>query len=231
MLKNNPLRKGIALIVIVLCVGASIVIGAHENIGKRNNIGQNNDDNYIFLQDVDQQPIFYHDQMHPEYSKPTAPNTKSVNKAPQILWWYDLDAPSFGSAAVNDIDGDGNLEIVFGTYFNDEHIYALNAESGTLLWKYNTGGCNDASPTIADVDLDGDLEVVVPASSPYRVYCFDGATGQVEWSTSTGYPNCIDSPPAVADVDNDDKPEVILGTFYGHVFCLNGEDGSICWQN
>jgi len=152
------------------------------------------------------------------------------NGTPQILWWYDLDAPSFGSAAVDDIDGDGFLEIVFGTYFNDEHIYALNAEDGSLLWKYNTGGCNDASPAIADVDLDGELEVIVPSSSPYEVYCFDGATGQVEWSTSTGYPNCIDSPPAIADVDNDDKPEVILGTFYGYVFCFNGEDGSICWQ-
>ncbi len=149
---------------------------------------------------------------------------------PEILWWYDLDAPSFGSAAVGDIDGDSKPEIVFGTYFNDEHIYALNAESGTLHWKYNTGGCNDASPTIADVDLDSELEVIVPASSPYRIYCFNGETGNVEWSTSTGYPNCIDSPPAVADVDNDDKPEIIFGTFYGYVFCLNGEDGSIFWQ-
>lgn len=223
MAKNNPFRKGIALIVIILCVGTNIVIGAQGYIGISNNIGQNNGDNYIFLKDIDQQPIFHNGRIPQVYPI-------SVNNAPQILWWYDLDAPSFGSAAVNDIDGDDNLEIVFGTYFNDEHIYALNAESGTLLWKYNTGGCNDASPAIADVDLDGELEVVVPASSPYRVYCFNGATGQVEWSTSTGYPNCIDSPPAVADVDNDDKPEVILGTFYGYVFCLNGEDGSICWQ-
>jgi len=151
-------------------------------------------------------------------------------QAPQILWWYDLDAPSFGSAATADIDGDGKLEIVFGTYFNDEHIHALNAEDGSLLWKYDTGGCNDASPVIADVDLDGELEVIAPASSPYKVYCFNGATGAVEWSTSTGYPNCIDSPPAVADVDNDSKPEVVLGTFYGHVFCLNGEDGSVEWN-
>ena len=156
-------------------------------------------------------------------------NTAGIG-SPQILWWFDLDAPSLGSAAVDDIDGDGYLEIVFGTYFNDEHIYALNAEDGSLLWKYNTGGCNDASPAIADVDLDGELEVIVPSSSPYTVYCFDGATGQVEWSKSTGYPNCIDSPPAIADVDNDDKPEVVLGTFYGYVFCFNGEDGSICWQ-
>jgi len=153
-----------------------------------------------------------------------------LRDSPQIMWWYDLDAPCFGSAATEDIDNDGNLELVFGTYFNDEHVYALNADDGTLLWKYFTDGCNDASPVISDVDLDGELEVVIASSSPYEVYCFDGTTGDVEWSTSTGYPNCIDSPPAVADVDNDNKPEVILGAWYGWVFCLNGEDGSICWQ-
>ncbi len=154
----------------------------------------------------------------------------SDKDASDILWWYDLNAPSFGSAATADIDDDGLLEIVFGTYFNDEHVYALNANNGTLLWKYNTGGCNDASPVIYDVDNDDDLEVIIPTSSPYTVYCFDGRTGAVEWSTSTGYPNCIDSPPAIADVDNDELPEVILGTFYGNVFCLNGENGSIQWQ-
>jgi outer membrane protein assembly factor BamB len=148
----------------------------------------------------------------------------------QILWWYQLDAPSFGSSAVGDIDEDGFLEVVFGTYFNDEHVYALNAEDGSLLWSYDTGGCNDASPVIADVDLDGHLEVVLPASSPSMVYCFNGMTGAVEWSRSTGASNCIDSPPAVADVDNDGKPEVVFGTFYGNVFCLNGEDGTIRWQ-
>ncbi len=149
---------------------------------------------------------------------------------PEIMWFYDLNAPSFGSAATADIDGDGLLEIVFGTYFNDESVYALNADDGSLLWKYDTGGCNDASPVIADVDLDGELEVIIPSSSPYEVYCFTGANGTVEWSRSTGYPNCIDSPPAIADLDNDELPEIVFGTFYGYVFCLNGENGSICWQ-
>lgn len=160
---------------------------------------------------------------------PPTTTEAETDTTPQILWWYDLNAPSFGSSAVGDIDKDGKLEIVFGTYFNDQHIYALNADSGTLLWRYNTGGCNDASPAIADVDLDDTLEVVVPASSPCRVYCFNGVTGAVKWSISTGS-NSIDSPPAIADVDNDGKPEVIFGTFYGYVYCLNGENGSQCWR-
>jgi outer membrane protein assembly factor BamB len=146
----------------------------------------------------------------------------------EIVWWYDLNAPSFGSAAVDDIDGDDKLEIVFGAYFNDEQIHALNAEDGSVLWSYNTGGCNDASPAIYDVDLDGELEVILAASSPCRVFCFDGASGGVEWSRYVGY--SIDSPPAIADVDNDNKPEIIFGTFLGNIFCLNGEDGTVYWQ-
>ena len=149
---------------------------------------------------------------------------------PEILWWFDLEAPSFGSSSIDDIDGDGFMEIVFGTYFNDEHIYALNAEDGSLLWSFDTGGCNDASPLIFDVDMDDELEVIIAASSPYHVYCFNGATGDIEWDVSAGFPNCIDSPPAAADVDNDGRPEIVFGTFYGHVMCINGEDGSLCWQ-
>ena len=147
---------------------------------------------------------------------------------PQILWQVDLDAPSFGSAAVADIDNDNYPEIVFGTYFNDEKVYALNAEDGSELWSFNTSSCNDASPVIYDVDLDGQLEVIIPASATCIVYCFNGADGTVEWTRNTGH--CMDSPPSIADVDNDQKPEIVVGTFQGYVFCLNGENGSIQWQ-
>jgi len=149
-------------------------------------------------------------------------------QAPQVEWWYDLNAPSLGSAATADIDNDGKLEIVFGAYFNDECVHALNAEDGSLLWKYDTGGCNDASPVIADVDMDGQLEVILPSSSPQILYCFNGKTGKVEWSKPMGY--CMDSPPAIADMDKDGKPEIVLGTFNGNVFCLNGENGSQVWK-
>lgn len=148
----------------------------------------------------------------------------------EILWKYDLKAPSFGSSALGDIDKDGKLEIVFGTYFNDENIYALNTEDGSLLWKYNTKSCNDASPVIFDVDKDGDLEVIISASATSIVYCFDGKTGAIKWTASTGYGFCIDSPAAIADIDSDEKWEVILGTFWGYVYAFNGEDGNKLWS-
>lgn len=98
------------------------------------------------------------------------------------------------------------------------------------MWKYNTKSCNDASPAIADVDGDGNLEVIISASATSIVYCFDGATGNMKWTASTGYGYSIDSPAAIADVDSDGKAEVILGTFWGFVYVFNGEDGSLLWS-
>jgi len=146
---------------------------------------------------------------------------------PSVMWFYDVNDMSFGNSATADIDGDDTLEIVFSTYRNDCSVYALNAEDGSLLWKYNTGGCNDVAPLIYDVDQDGQLEVVVPGSCNPTTFCFDGATGIVEWSAPT---RGSDSPPTVADIDNDGKPEILHGEFGGYVICLNGEDGSQAWE-
>lgn len=156
------------------------------------------------------------------------PVSSSGQTYPEIKWWTDLDAPSFGSAATADLDGDGLPELVFGTYFNDEAIHCLNGEDGSHSWTFETGGCNDASPVICDVDGDGGPEVVVPCSSTQTVHCLDGATGEPVWSTDEGY--CIDSPPAVADVDSDGDLEVVNGTFNGHVFCLDADSGYVQWE-
>ena len=150
-----------------------------------------------------------------------------AGQQPEILWTYDMADMAFGMAAMEDIDRDGKPEIVFGTYRNDERIIALNAEDGSLLWDYNTGGCNDVAPLIYDVDGDGYLEVVAPGSCAPTTVCLDGATGSLEWETTT---HGSDSPPTVADVDNDGKPEILHGEFNGWVICINGEDGSVLWE-
>ena len=151
----------------------------------------------------------------------------SLAQTSQIKWHYDLKAPSFGQAAMADIDNDGKPEIVFSTYMGDGTVYALNAEDGSLCWKYYTGSCNDAAPLIYDVDGDGNPEVIVASSCITNTFCFNGATGAVKWKTPTGG---TDSPPSVDDIDNDGKPEILQGEFNGKVLCINGEDGSIKWE-
>ena len=153
--------------------------------------------------------------------------SKSISQDPRVLWYYDLNSASFGNACAADIDGDGYLEIVFSTYFNDEAIYALNGEDGSLLWKYITNGCNDAAPLILDVDNDGLLEVILHSSSNHNLFCFNGTDGSIKWMVPT---YGTDSPPSSEDIDKDGYPEIFGGDFYGQLNCFNGMDGSTIWK-
>src|SRR5262245_61014061 len=93
--------------------------------------------------------------------------TLGIGAAPasiQPLWTFDLQSPSYGGGALG--EWNNTWVIVFGTYFNDEHLYALRARDGKLLWKFKSeGGPFDASVAIADVDGDGQSEILAADSS------------------------------------------------------------------
>ncbi|HEX3147397.1 MAG TPA: PQQ-binding-like beta-propeller repeat protein [Gemmataceae bacterium] len=130
-------------------------------------------------------------------------------KAPEVLWKLDLDSASYGGGAIGDLAGNGDKVIVFGTYFNDEHLYAVRTKDGKLLWKFKSeGGPFDASVALVDLDGDGKLEVLAADSSTGALFCLDHA-GKVVWKTKL--PNSTDSPPSVGDVDGDGKVEIVVG--------------------
>jgi outer membrane protein assembly factor BamB len=131
---------------------------------------------------------------------------------PKNLWKMPTRAPSFGSGAAADIDGDGKLEIVFGTYFNDEHLYAVNAEDGSVLWKRKSeGGPLDASVAIVDLDGDRKPEILAADSSTGTLFCI-GGDGKDRWTLKL--PNSTDSPPAVGDLDGDGVLEIVVGSMW-----------------
>jgi|TARA_B100000959_G_C14941833_1_gene608167 outer membrane protein assembly factor BamB len=151
----------------------------------------------------------------------------------KLLWSFELKAPSYGSGAAADIDGDGKPEIVFGTYYNDEHVYALNGEDGSLLWKFKSeGGPVDTSILLHDLTGDGRPEVVFGDSASGTLFCLKG-DGEVLWKFAGQ--SGTDSPPAAADLDGDGKVEVVYGTMKkggkdGFVNVLDGATGNPIWS-
>ena len=151
----------------------------------------------------------------------------------KLLWSFELEAPSYGSGAAADIDGDGKPEVVFGTYYNDEHVYALNGEDGSLLWKFKSeGGPVDTSILLHDLTGDGQPEVVFGDSAYGTLFCLKG-DGEVLWKFAGQ--SGTDSPPAAADLDGDGKIEVVYGTMKksgkdGFVNVLDGATGNPIWS-
>jgi len=145
-------------------------------------------------------------------------------KFPEVLWKVDLESASYGGGAIGDLAGDGSKVLVFGTYFNDEHLYAVRAKDGKELWKFKSdAGPFDASVALVDLDGDGKLEVLAADSSSGTIFCLDHA-GKVVWTAKL--PNSTDSPPSVGDIDGDGKVEIVVGTMalgdkHGRVVALD----------
>lgn len=134
------------------------------------------------------------------------------------------------SAAVGDITGDGNSEIVAlardATPYGDSlcFVYAWTA-TGELLPGFPIGfGASRHSPVLYDLDGDGILEIIQVfvggghycSGEPAKCYIIKGnGSVMAGWPQVLG-PKTGTPKPAVGDIDGDGLPEVItlLGTCY-----------------
>ena len=124
----------------------------------------------------------------------------------QALW---------SSPVTADLDGDGHLEIAYGTgnYFHDdrgEYIRVWNHD-GTQLFQLATVGRTFATPLICDLDGDGDKEVLATTLDGY-IFAWDHQGNQLFATQTTTYGssgiNPIFSSPIAVDINGDSKLEI-----------------------
>ena len=159
---------------------------------------------------------------------------KGESELPEgVLWQFDLKSDLKGSGAIADIDNDGKLEVVFGTYFGEKHLFCVSAPTGELLWKLKSdAGPLDASVAIDDFDGDESLEIFSADSSTGHVYNLD-PKGELNWKFRL--PNSTDSPPAIADLDGDGTEELVIGSMWqrdgkGAINCYSADKQKMLWE-
>lgn len=117
-------------------------------------------------------------------------------------------AAADAGAAVEDVDGDGKLEIFSQT--ERRGLYAYNHD-GTVRWRKDSWGGN-AGPVVSDLNGDGKKEVVFFGDGG-EVRAYDASTGTRRWGFWAGNyvkPASIPVAGNVGDLDGDGKKEVVF---------------------
>jgi outer membrane protein assembly factor BamB len=123
------------------------------------------------------------------------------------------------SLSLADLDGNGVVDIVFGT--NRGEVYALNGKDGSEIWSIDKGVSSfRSSPLIYDIDSDNNKEVIIGSDNSI-LYSIDGESGIVEWEYDSD--GAITSSPALVDFAVGGSPEILFGTDNGTVYVLDME--------
>ncbi len=152
-------------------------------------------------------------------------------------WNYDAGSLLLSSPVVEDIDGDGRKEIIFGT--KNGKLMSIDVD-GTLKWTYSAEETHSemelmfldtennnsisSSPNVADINNDGKKEIVFGTESG-TIYVLDGK-GKLLWKYKTEGP--IRGTPFIQKFANNEYG-ILFGSSDKTLYFLNGK-GQLLWK-
>lgn len=104
----------------------------------------------------------------------------------------------------------------------DGHIYALDAQAGTLKWKFATGNVVHASPAVAN-------GTVYVGSWDRYFYALDENTGALRWKFLTGDDTKIYNQVGIAGSATVAEGRVYFGCRDSHLYALDAATGAVRW--
>lgn len=150
-----------------------------------------------------------------------------------VLWRTGMPADdcfthALTQPAIEDVDGDGTLEVVVST--TENALVAYDAWTGTEEWRVPLTTYGYGQPTIANITPAAGPEVVT--SDIYGGVVATGANESVAWRADLNA-TAWDGPvvwaaPVVDDVDGDSRPEALVGSNEGPV--LLSARGDVEWR-
>ncbi len=172
----------------------------------------------------------------------------AANGATLPGWPFFTADSVFSTAAVGDLYGTGQEELVLGgasstgfalglNYAQGGHVRVLNAQ-GKQIYDYDTNQEVDSSPAIGDFLAGGATGIVVGTGSFYpgasdtdTLKAFSTRLGPPVWSVTLD--GLTKSSPALATVEGGSQLYVVEGTdtgTSGSVWALNGATGATVWH-
>ena len=97
----------------------------------------------------------------------------ALNTGCGLAWSRVLNGQTSDSPALADVEGNGQLDVVEGTYAGT--VYVLNGTNGNTVWSATASGQVIGSPVTADLTGAGYQDVIVPTVSGIDI--FDGRSG------------------------------------------------------
>jgi hypothetical protein len=126
-------------------------------------------------------------------------------------------APAFG-----DLDGDGDADMLLGTWNHDVLVFRNSGAAGPSRWVADESATirpprgSHSTPALGDVDGDRDLDLIVGQANGSLLFYRN--TGTVKAARFELVPEALDalrtgrrSAPAFADVDGDGRVDLIVG--------------------
>jgi hypothetical protein len=129
------------------------------------------------------------------------------------------------SPALEDINGDGKKEAVFGT--DKGNVHAISPAGQDIPgFPIMLNDVVRSSPAIGDLDGDEAPEIAVGCDDG-MLYAFEG-----DGSMLSGFPcqtsGAISSSPTIGDIDGDERPEIIVGSADGGIYAWHHDGSNVC---